>query len=373
MSTRHKRTPSLFVQGQHDLTAEARQAQAVEIIARHFSTGLSTICDPQFLTERYDEFLARDDPIYVALLNGMQDDELSRTFVSYWTIAQTLATQSRFWLEDAVAEIVVAQVKKFGRQATHVYSQGMLADRYWERNVAVADLGEEFPEHLSDRKPWRPPMKENALNEVDALVGKQERERVNIEQRHKLAGRRNWDQKIGGEAANRDRDQLEYVAKSVSGRTISDVAIQCNLLVIEPERKDGKPHVFAFRFVNPKTISSHAQRKQERVNLLRLFAFLVQEKLYRHPTSIQVSVAELLPRVGSGFDRYDYYPDYFSPLTYWNADQLWEFIGVPFDVVTRAISRVAVVFREQLKCGLRQLLPGANLPTDMKNKPKRNQ
>ena len=71
---------------------------------------------------------------------------------------------------------------------------------------------------------------------------------------------------------------------------------------------------------------------------------------------------ELLPRLGSDFDQYDYYPDYFSPHTYWNSEQLWKFIGVPFDVVSEAIRNVAQDFREQLKDGLRFLLPGSTPP-----------
>jgi hypothetical protein len=150
----------------------------------------------------------------------------------------------------------------------------MLADGYWDRNVAVADLGEDYMEHLTDRRPWRPPMKENALREVDVLVGEQERERVNKQQRKKQFQRRAWDEARDGKAAAKDLEHLQRIAKAVGGRAISDVSIQCNLLVIEPDQKDGKPHVFAFRFINPKTVASHAQRKQERVNLLRLYAYL---------------------------------------------------------------------------------------------------
>lgn len=345
-----------------DANADAKRKQALAIVQEEFSKGLAELCDPRFLAKRYSEFLGRDDPIYVELLQGMQDEPLSKTFVSYWTIAQTLATKSRFWLEDAVAEIITSQVKHFGRHATHVYSQKMLGHGYSERNVALADLGENYKEHLTDRRPWRPPMKENALKEVDVLVGEQERERVDIEQRRKPFQRRTWDEAQNGKSTAKDVEQLKRVAAAVGGQAISDVAIQCNLLVIEPERRDGKPHIFAFRFINPKTISSHAQRKQERVNLLRLYAYLVQEKLFREPGAIQVCVAELLPRLGSDFDQYDYYPDYFSPHTYWNSEQLWKFIGVPFDVVSEAIRNVAQDFREQLKDGLRFLLPGSTPP-----------
>lgn len=352
-------------------TDKAKQTQAIEIVQRHFSTGLAELCDPRFLAKRYSEFLSRDDPIYVELLQGMQDEPLAKTFVSYWTIAQTLATKSRFWLEDAVAEIIICQNKRFGRCATHVYSQKMLGHGYCERNVAIAELGERELEHLSDRKPWRPPMKENALREVDIVVGEQERVRVDVEQRRKPFQRRTWDEAQNGKATEQDKKLLARIAAAVGGRAISDVAIQCNLLVIEPERKDGKPHVFAFRFINTKTISSHAQRKQERVNVLRLYAYLVQEKLFREPGAIQVCVAELLPRLESDFEQYDYYPDYFSPHTYWNSDQLWKFIGVPFDVVSQAIKNVAQDFRDQLKDGLRYLLPGSTPPPGWGRKRKR--
>lgn len=356
---------------QPDPRAKDKRVRAIEIVQKHFSDGLGELCDPHFLAKRYTEFLYRDDPIYVELLQGMQDEPLSKTFVSYWTIAQTLATKSRFWLEDAIAEIITSQVDEFGRLATHVYSQTMLGLGYCERNVALADLGDEEMEHLTGRRPWRPPMKENALKEVDILVGEQERERVDVEQRRKPFERRAWDEAKNGKATIKDTEQLKRVAAAVGGRAISDVAIQCNLLVIEPDTKDGKPHVSAFRFINPKTISSHAQRKQERVNLLRLYAYVVQEKLFREPASIQVCVAELLPRLESDFNQYDYYPDYFSPRTYWNSEQLWDFIGVPFGVVSQAIKNVAKDFREQLHDGLRFLLPDSEPPPGWGNARKR--
>ncbi len=154
-------------------------------------------------------------------------------------------------------------------------------------------------------------MKENALKAVDVLGGEQERERVDVEQRRKPFKRRTWEDTQNTTAVNKDREHLRRIAEAVGGRAISDVAIKCNLLVIEPDKKDGKPHVFAFRFINPKTISKHAERKQERVNLLRLYAYLVQEKLFREPAALQVCVAELVPRLGGDFEQYDYYPDYF--------------------------------------------------------------
>src|SRR5580700_2881970 len=87
-------------------------AWAVEIIRKHFSTGLAQICDARFLDRRYKRFVMKNDPIYAELLRGMDNEALAKTFVSYWTIAHTLATQSRFWLEDAVTDILLHQVRK---------------------------------------------------------------------------------------------------------------------------------------------------------------------------------------------------------------------------------------------------------------------
>jgi hypothetical protein len=57
-------------------------ALAVSIIQKHFSAGLTNICDPHFLARRYNEFLHRDDPIYVRLLQGMGDEALSGTVLA---------------------------------------------------------------------------------------------------------------------------------------------------------------------------------------------------------------------------------------------------------------------------------------------------
>ena len=130
--------------------------------------------------------------------------------------------------------------------------------------------------------------------------------------------------------------------------------LKCNLLVIEPDLLNGEAQAWAIRFVNPKTIAQHATRKQERLNLLRLCAWLVKEKLVPERSSIHVQVAELVPRQ-VGWEWLDHYPDYFSPLTYWSSERLWAFIGVPFAIVQVAIRDVA---RAKLKDGLLRLLPG---------------
>jgi len=342
-----------------DLFAEQLRKEydwAISIIQDQFTRGLDSICDKDFLDERYQEFQRKHDPIYAELLNGMKDEALAKTFVSYWTIGQTLATQSRFWLEDAIAEIIIAQVQRKGRSATHVYSQAMLAQGHFQQRKTVAEMGELAREHRTDRTPWRVLVQEGALREIDVLVGEQEREHPPV---RKPGQPRQWSSQNNQEAIHRDQEHLRRVAASLRGPPATEVPMQCNLIVIEPDKLDGKVHAWAIRFINPKTVAQHAVRKQERVNLLRLYAFLTQEKIMRQPVTIHVCLAELLPRKRE-WESQDHYPDYFSATTYWSSNRLWDFIGVPFGVVSIAIREVAKDFREKLKAGLRTLLPPTN-------------
>ena len=157
-------------------------------------------------------------------------------------------------------------------------------------------------------------------------------------------------------AMSKDKEQLARIAASLKGPPATETPMQCNLLVIEPDKLDGNIHAWGIRFINPKTFSQHAARKQERVNLLRLHALLVQEKIMRQPDAICVCLAELLPRKRQR-ESQDHNSDYFSAVTYWSSDKLWRFIGVPFGVVSIAIREEAKAFRQKLKEGLRTLLP----------------
>jgi hypothetical protein len=348
---------------------------AIEIVRNRFSAGLQDICDPTFLTHRYQTFQAKNDPIYADLLKGMEDEALARTFVSYWTIAHTMATKSRFWLEDAITDIIIHQARAQRRPATHVYSYAMLAAGHFDDKVTIADLGENYREGLSDRRTWRPKIQTRALDQVDAVVGQQERERKPGHDPVPRAWNDKWNQRY----AAKDRACLQAVAAAFTATSssqsiekipaLSEVTVQCNLIVVEPDKLDHAPHAWAFRFINPKTISNHAARKQERVNLLRLYSLLLQEKPLRDWHAIHISLAELVPR-HNDFDTYDHYPDYFSADTYWSCNQLWAFIGVPFRVVTLAIQDVAKEFRDRLKAGLRDLLPDQDRKDDGQGRPR---
>jgi hypothetical protein len=340
---------------------------AVEIVHKHFSTGLAHICDPRFLDRRYREFEIKNDPIYAELLSGMNNEALSKTFVSYWTIAHTLATQSRFWLEDAVAEIIMRQVRDNlrerqqddGPKKVEVYSAKMLGAGYFKDRKPVADLGEDVLEHLTARSPWRVTMKTSVLTKIDTDVGEQERQQP---PKRKPFQARQWTGEQNKPAKETDQRLLANILGAFDGKEASEFTLQCNLLVVDPDKVRDKVGVTGLRFVNPKTLSNHAARKQERVNLLRLYGYLVQERVYNDPKTIRVCVAELLPRYGD-FDMSDRYPDYFSTDTYWTCDRLWKFIGVPYEVVPAAISAAAKDFSKRLIDGLNRLLPGHKEPT----------
>jgi hypothetical protein len=331
-------------------------AWAVELVRKRFSDGLEGICEPKFLADRYQWFKTRDDPVYAELLAGMGDEALSQTFVSYWTVGQTLASQSRWWLDNAIADIIIHQVRNFGRAATKVYSQAMLSDGYLEVGRVVAEIGEGEREHLTSRAPWKPEIQDSALEAINVLVGQQEllappKKRKPFERQGRTPQEQERDLDL-------DVTHMKRVAESLKGPPASSILVNCNLLVVEPDRLDGKVHARAFRFVNPRVLGSHAQRKQERVNLLRLYAYLVQEKILRDPISIHVAVADVIPRY-STFPANDHYPLYFSPESYWHTNRLWDYIGVPFEVVRFGIHDVAKEFRNRLRKGLKDLLPTA--------------
>jgi hypothetical protein len=212
----------------------------IEIFRAHLSRGLTELCDPRFLRRRYDEFKLKHDPIYPELLNAMDDEALVKTFISYWTIAQTLATRSRFWIEEAIAEILIQRAMKSGRDQWQIYSQSMLGNGWLDRSVKVADIGELQREHLSERRPWRVQLQRRTLAEIDVLVGEQERERIREEPQtvqDLTAPRRAWMRKDPA-LVEKDRKQLQRVVASIGAPPASGVTLHCNLLVIEPNRLD---------------------------------------------------------------------------------------------------------------------------------------
>ena len=77
------------------------------------------------------------------------------------------------------------------------------------------------------------------------------------------------------------------------------------------------------------------------MNLLRLYAYICQEKPFREPHSVKAHVTELLLRDTGDYDGSDHYPDYFSSETYLSSEEFWRLLGVPFSAIKGAITAVA--------------------------------
>ena len=198
-------------------------AWAIKIVRKHFVGGLNRISDEKFMRRRYEEFKRNDDPVYADLLAGMNDERLSKTFVSYWILGQTMATQSRFWLEYAVAELIIHQAQRLGRPVEHVYTQSMLADGWMSRKVSVATIGEDQLEHLSDRSPWRAMIQRSALEGIDVTVGQRERERM---AKREWFRSRDWQRENEPELKARDRADLARVVESLKGPPAEETTLQ---------------------------------------------------------------------------------------------------------------------------------------------------
>ena len=328
---------------------------AVDIVRRSFKRGISDLFQPSFSQDRYSSFLDEKDPITFPFVKGLGNEPLAKTFVSYAKLFQTLTTQSRFWLDGAVAEIILEQKHRHGRTVSHLYTQAMLADGWLKMGKTIADIGEEEREHLANNRPWNVPIQRCALTEVNHCVDRYEESFVLSRRSARV---REWSQEIASNFDRLDREELEVVGGAIQGPPWKDLRLHCNVLVVEPEAQDNTIHAYAIRFINPKTFTGAEKRKGVRADLLRLYAFLVQEKPFRDPVRIRPFVAELFPRASDAKETGGY-PDYFSPLTYWTSERLWNFIGVPFDVVCVAIELVARELRPLLDQGLRDLLPGS--------------
>jgi hypothetical protein len=335
-----------------EFNARDTHAWAVEIVSNQFRAGMARVFDRSFMNSRFHEFVKRSDPIYVSLLAGMDDEGVARAVVGNWMVAHTLATQSRFWLEDAIIEMLIARVREGLEPRRSVYSRQMLADGWHASGKTIWDVGEGLREEIHGRGAWRPLIQENALREIEQIVGEEERR---FEQVPSFARRDVF------MTEEDDQQSLDRSSTALSGLARPSV-VRCNLLVIEPERSDHAPHAWAIRYINPTTFGQASAIKAERANLLRLRAYLSQEKPFRAPGLIQVAIADLVPRASreseTGRTR-----NYFSSRTYWSAERLWGFLEVPFAAVTAGIREAGSAMRTQLGAELRKLLSTGTAPS----------
>lgn len=339
--------------------ARASHPWAVSIVAKRFTDGLSHIFDRTFVGSRFQEFVNRSDPVYVTLLEGMNDLGVAQAVVGNWMMAHTLATQTRFWLEDAIVDLLVERSNQTEEPRPDVYSLHMLADGWYAAGRSLWDVGERWREEVHGRGAWRPPIQERALDEIERIVGEEERKFESLPPLQRRPAL--------GEAPITPDDDKRSLARAAGalGGTARPIVVRCNLLVIEPERHDREPHTWAIRYINPTTFSQAATIKAERVNLLRLRAYLAQEKPFRAPGKIRVAIADLLPRRHAD-EASGRVSAHFSPLTRWSGTRLWEFLDVPFAAVTAGIRDAGGTMQKQLSEELRRLLdvrqPGEKSP-----------
>jgi hypothetical protein len=327
---------------------EARESHpwVIEIVRRRFERGLEWLFQDGFVSSRFGEFLGRADPIYTTLLQGMADEGASRALVGSWMVAHTLATQSRFWLQDAIVETLVTRAAQSEEPRPSVYSLAMLADGWYAAGTSIWNVGEDWCEEIHGRGAWRPLIQEKALDEIERIVGEEERRFESLAPAQRKGG-------AGAMSERDDQRSLERAALARGGPA-RPISVRCNLLIVEPECADRAPHAWAIRYVNPTAFNQMGTIKSERINLLRLRAYLAQEKPFRAPGKIRVIAADILPR--SGADDGGRASAHFSPLTRWQGEELWRFLDVPFAAVTAGIRDAGSNVREPLRTALRSIL-----------------
>ena len=329
---------------------ESRESHpwAVQIARERFCKGLDQVFDGVFVESRFRKFVRKADPIYVTLLQGMGDENAARMLVGNWMIAHTLATQARFWMEDVVVDILFRRSSLSPELRPEIYDLRMLADGWFATGRSLWDVGENWREEVHGRGAWRPAIQEGALEEIERIVGEEERRFETFS-----PDERRWRPDLAAISEEVDRETLNRVARSLRG-SARPISVRCNLLFLEPETSADETAIWAIRYINPTTFGQLANVKGERVNLLRLRAYLAQEKPLRAPSKSRVLIADLLPRT-TREESSGLVTSHFSPYTRWRSEDLWEFLGVPFAAVTAGIRDAGTEMRSRLVERLRSV------------------
>lgn len=318
---------------------------AVDLVDARFQRGLENVFNKAFVESRFDVFVARSDPVYATLLQGISDERVARVMVGNWIVAHTMATQSRFWLEDAIVDLLYARCARepLPQLRPRIYSLHMLAEGWYSNRKSLWDAGEQWREQLHGTRAWHPLIQEQALREIDMIVGDETRA-------YDTSPVNRGDQSLQM-SQEADQAALDRAASALGG-SAKRTTIRCNLLFIEPEVADHEPHAWGIRYINPTTFNQGATIKEERMNLLRLRAYLAQEKPFRAPGKVRVVAADLVPRSANTPGRE---AALFSPLTRWTGHTLWDFLQVPFAAVTAGIRRAGAAMEAQLREELTRL------------------
>jgi len=347
------RTQRKFGPDARQLTAEAEARAshpwAVEAVRENFSKGISQVLADAFVGTRFDAFAARQDPITATLLQGMDSVPTARVLVGNFTLAHTIATQSRFWLEDAIIAMFLRRPREPGAPPPAIYSMSTLGDGWLNSGRSIWDVGEGWREELISRSPWRPLVCAKSLSRADAIVAEEDARLDAVPPKKRPSS---WP--LFGLTEELDTAAFSQISASLGTSPARPTSVRCNLLIVEPDvGVSNEPTIWGIRYINPTVLQQEATARAERLNVLRLYAALAQEKPLRDPSRITAAVAELVPRP---MRRPAPHIDaHFSPKTHWDAGQLWDFIGVPFAAVTAGIRDAGAAMREELVKELRTL------------------
>jgi hypothetical protein len=267
------------------------------------------------------------DPIYLPLLHELTFSQKSR-FIADWQLGQTLATNCRFFMEEAIRGLIAHQVQHFGRSVRAVYIQRDLEKGVHAQLPDLAFFGDERKEWASGRG-WHTALRASALDTVDRIADAEDRALDQILGEKRVAS---------ADVQARFREGL-LPPSDVRARLLDSLAgegppektlLSCNLVVVEPE--PGPIH--AFRFINLKN-AGRATVQSERKNFLRLIAHVHQEKLFRRPEACHVILAPLVDRDTRRALRH--YSLRFDQEELWQARKFWEFINVPYSAVQEGL------------------------------------
>ena len=218
---------------QRSAEEHARQAypELVGIVHKRFAQGVAEVFADAFREERFPAFGRKADPVYSTLLAGMNDEGIARDLVEKWMISQTMLTQSRFWLEDVIVDVLWLQWSSIPDldQRPQIYSLSMLRSGWYGSPTSLWNVGENWRAHVVGRGQWTQRIGLKALAAAEAAVSQQEARFDAVMERreagHDVAAHLTPEQ---------DRAAFARVHDALGGDHRA-TALKCNLLVIEPE------------------------------------------------------------------------------------------------------------------------------------------
>jgi hypothetical protein len=303
---------------------------AGEIARDTFRAGLLWTFDKDRVSEAVRRWYQESDPVYLPLLSGLSELRRQR-FVADWRLAQTLATNCRFFMEETIARILLHpnQREMFGRQVFAVYTHRDLAEGHLGRFPDITFMGEDRKEWAMARG-WDARIRGSALDAVDRIALREDRLHDQV-----LAASGNRLDRVQDNPGIRTpfTKVIKVILSSLEGDgSWERLFLACNLVVVdEPE----KGFVHAFRFINTRN-ASKKDVQADRKNYLRLLAYIQQEKFLRSPEKLRVVVSPLVDRQSSFSSNH--HALRFSEEEYWPASRFWEFVRVQFTEVRNGIA-----------------------------------